>query len=98
MFTSVLVEQVWIFALKMWMWILIGLNIVVKVHGYASTPFPESCNSMSPKHVNRITQQPAHPQTSEPPFEIRYNHNEKGEPITGTEAVTSLLLEACLSL
>lgn len=82
----------------MWMWILIGINIVVKVHGFASNPFPQSCSSMSPEHVNRVTGELAQPQTTEPPFEIFYDHGEEGEPITGTEVVTSLLLEACLSL
>lgn len=82
----------------MWMWILTGLNIVTKVHGYASFPFPESCESMSPQHLNSETGQLLKPQNTEPPFEIYYNHGKQEEPITGTETVSPLLLEASLSL
>lgn len=87
-----------IFALQMWMWIIIVLNTVVKIHGYASAPFPESCSSMLPHHVSGETGAVIQPQTSEPPFYIDYNHGKQGAPITGKEAGTSLLLEACLSL
>ncbi|KAF1385785.1 hypothetical protein PFLUV_G00111380 [Perca fluviatilis] len=53
---------------KMWLWILIGLNIITKVHGFANGKFPQSCESMLPQHSNRGT--PIHPQNSEPPFEM----------------------------
>ncbi|XP_071343754.1 uncharacterized protein [Trachinotus anak] len=65
----------------MWMWILICLNFISKVHGYPSAPFPESCESMLTQHTDRRGQL-VRPQTSEPPFEVDYKHGNKGEPIT----------------
>ncbi len=81
----------------MWSWILIGLSVITKVHGYASGYFPQSCESMSPQHVGTGGQF-LPPQNTEPPFEVLYQHGKKGEPITGTETIGSLFLEACLSL
>ncbi|XP_054459043.1 uncharacterized protein LOC129094802 [Anoplopoma fimbria] len=66
----------------MWLWILIGLNIIAKVHGHSSGNFPESCESMSPLHKGEGGI-PFPPQNTEPPFKITYNlPKKKGEPIT----------------
>ncbi|XP_062250799.1 putative ferric-chelate reductase 1 [Platichthys flesus] len=59
----------------MWLCVLIGLNFITMVLGYASKPFPESCGSMLPKHG-------ASPQTTKPPFEIQYEQGNDDEPIT----------------
>ncbi|XP_030288148.1 probable transcription-associated protein 1 isoform X2 [Sparus aurata] len=61
---------------KMWLWILIGLSIITKVHGYSSGDFPEVCQSMSPDHSHFTAQK------SEPPFEVTYKLGKSGEPIT----------------
>ncbi|XP_026200616.1 uncharacterized protein LOC113151954 isoform X2 [Anabas testudineus] len=66
----------------MWTWILICLNIVTKVYGYASTPFPQACGSMLPIHESSSTGVIYNPQNTESPFEIYYNHGKEGEPIT----------------
>lgn len=63
----------------MWLWILIGLSIITKVHGYSSGDFPEVCQSMSPDHSHFTAQK------SEPPFEVTYKLGKSGEPITGTD-------------
>ncbi|XP_061594123.1 putative ferric-chelate reductase 1 isoform X2 [Cololabis saira] len=56
----------------MWMLILIGLNIISKLHGYSHGGVPESCKSMLPDHRRRDN--PVLPQTSDPPFEVTYEH------------------------
>ncbi|XP_073333011.1 uncharacterized protein [Pagrus major] len=61
---------------KMWLWILIGLSIITKAHGFANGNFPQVCQSMSPEHS------PFAAQSSEPPFEVTYQHGKRGEPIT----------------
>lgn len=72
------------FVLQMWLWILTGLGIITKVHGFSGGNFPEACASMSPVHM--ITPgQPIPPQDTELPFEVTYQHGKAGEPITGTE-------------
>lgn len=81
----------------MWLWILIGLSIITKVHGFASGFLEQSCKLMSPQHERTENERFA-PQTTEPPFEVLYQPGKKGEPITGTEIIGSLVLEACLSL
>ncbi|XP_045905325.1 uncharacterized protein LOC123970940 isoform X3 [Micropterus dolomieu] len=65
---------------KMWLWTLVGLSIITKVCGYASGYFPEVCHTMSPMHKNRG--EVLAPQNTQPPFEVRYEHGKKGEPIT----------------
>ncbi|XP_034079403.1 uncharacterized protein PB18E9.04c-like [Gymnodraco acuticeps] len=67
--------------LKMWLWILISLEIITKVHGYSDGIFPESCDSMLPVHTNRngILYKP---QSTDPPFEITYDPAPHGQPIT----------------
>lgn len=80
----------------MWLWILIGLNIITKVHGFSNGKFPQSCESMLPHHTIRGT--PIKPQNTEPPFEIVFEHGNEVDPITGTETIGALFLEACLSL
>lgn len=69
--------------LQMWLWTLVGLSIITKVCGYASGYFPEVCHTMSPRHKNRG--EVFAPQNTQPPFEVRYEHGKKGDPITGTE-------------
>ncbi|XP_045905324.1 uncharacterized serine-rich protein C215.13-like isoform X2 [Micropterus dolomieu] len=64
----------------MWLWTLVGLSIITKVCGYASGYFPEVCHTMSPMHKNRG--EVLAPQNTQPPFEVRYEHGKKGEPIT----------------
>ncbi|XP_047199073.1 flocculation protein FLO11-like [Hippoglossus stenolepis] len=64
----------------MWLCILIGLNFITMVLGFASRPFPQSCGSMLPEHVDRGTL--VSPQTTEPPFEIQYEQGNNDEPIT----------------
>ncbi|TDH08461.1 hypothetical protein EPR50_G00097980 [Perca flavescens] len=59
---------------KMWLWILIGLNIITKVHGFANGKFPQSCESLLPQHDGRT------PMNSEPPFEMIVD--QKGDTIT----------------
>ncbi|XP_061594124.1 ferric-chelate reductase 1-like [Cololabis saira] len=56
----------------MWMLILIGLNIISKLHGYSHGKVPESCESMLPDHRRRGN--PTLPQTSDPPFWVTYEH------------------------
>ncbi|KAI3368825.1 hypothetical protein L3Q82_025807 [Scortum barcoo] len=66
--------------LQMWLWILTGLCIITKVHGFASGNFPQSCESMSPDHPQGGLITP--PQNTVPPFEVLYQHGKKGDPIT----------------
>nr|XP_033937391.1 ferric-chelate reductase 1-like [Pseudochaenichthys georgianus] len=65
----------------MWLWIVISLDTITKVHGYSDGRFPESCDSMSPVHTNRngISYEP---QSTGPPFEITYDPAPHGHPIT----------------
>ncbi|KAI4828690.1 hypothetical protein KUCAC02_022769 [Chaenocephalus aceratus] len=65
----------------MWLWIVISLETITKVHGYTEGRFPESCDSMSPVHTNRngISYEP---QSTDPPFEITYDPAPHGQPIT----------------
>ncbi|XP_038572111.1 mucin-3A-like isoform X2 [Micropterus salmoides] len=65
---------------KMWLWTLVSLSIITKVCGYASGYFPEVCHTMSPRHKNRG--EVLAPQNTQPPFEVRYEHGKKGDPIT----------------
>ncbi|XP_034002230.1 uncharacterized protein LOC117495199 isoform X2 [Trematomus bernacchii] len=67
--------------LKMWLWILISLEIITKVHGYSNGKFPESCVSMLPEHRDR-NGIPYEPQRTEPPFEITHDLASRGQPIT----------------
>ncbi|XP_077964643.1 uncharacterized protein LOC120824395 isoform X2 [Gasterosteus aculeatus] len=60
---------------KMWTFILIGLNIISMVYGYASGYFPETCGTMLPLHD-------ADPQTSKPPYEVSYQQGHVRDPIT----------------
>lgn len=71
----------------MWLLFLIGLNIVTKIHGYATFPVEEACESMFPGHLNPDTGRYYDPQTTEPPFKIDYSFGKDGEPITGAEFV-----------
>ncbi|XP_044054769.1 cell wall integrity and stress response component 3-like isoform X2 [Siniperca chuatsi] len=64
----------------MWLWNLIGLSIIIKVHGYSGGFFPQSCESMSPMHEKRRGQYFG-PQNTQPPYEVRYQHGKEGEPI-----------------
>ncbi|KAL4000433.1 hypothetical protein ACER0C_008204 [Sarotherodon galilaeus] len=62
---------------KMWIWILISLNIISKLHAYSGGNFPEACDSMLPNHNG------AAPQTTEPPFMVEYVPGSyPGEPVT----------------
>ncbi|KAK1897069.1 Ferric-chelate reductase 1 [Dissostichus eleginoides] len=65
----------------MWLWILISLEIITKLHGYSNGRFPESCVSMLPEHRDRsgILHKP---QRTDPPFEITYDPAPHGKPIT----------------
>ncbi|KAF3834874.1 hypothetical protein F7725_027432, partial [Dissostichus mawsoni] len=65
----------------MWLWILISLEIITKLHGYSDGRFPESCVSMLPEHRDRygILHKP---QRTDPPFEITYDPAPHGQPIT----------------
>lgn len=68
-----------VFIWQMWMWILISLNIISKLHGYSGGYFPEACDSMLPDHNG------AAPQTTKPPFMVEYVPGSyPGEPVTGT--------------
>uniref|UniRef100_G3PD53 Reelin domain-containing protein n=1 Tax=Gasterosteus aculeatus aculeatus TaxID=481459 RepID=G3PD53_GASAC len=60
---------------KMWTFILIGLNIISMVYGYASGYFPQACGTMLPLHG-------ADPQTSKPPYEVSYQQGHVRDPIT----------------
>ncbi|KAK2835619.1 hypothetical protein Q5P01_016103 [Channa striata] len=66
----------------MWLWILIFLDIVTKVHGFASNSIAESCQSMSPVHFNRATGENFKPQNTESSFQVICNHGQKAEPVT----------------
>lgn len=74
----------------MWTFILIGLNIISMVYGYASGYFPETCGTMLPLHG-------ADPQTSKPPYEVSYQQGHVRDPITGMETIGSVFLESCSS-
>ncbi|CAK6955373.1 cell wall integrity and stress response component 3-like isoform X2 [Scomber scombrus] len=65
----------------MWMWILIGLNIITKANGYSHGNVPTACETMEPKHDSRGGLA-YRPQTTPPPFEVRCERGENGEPIT----------------
>ncbi|XP_051233867.1 uncharacterized protein LOC127350871 [Dicentrarchus labrax] len=64
----------------MCVWILIGLCIITKVHGYSDGDFPQSCDSLLPEHrrsgVNIL------PQNTKPPYKVTYKPGNNGEPIT----------------
>ncbi|KAM7410056.1 hypothetical protein PAMA_001489 [Pampus argenteus] len=64
----------------MWMWILIGLNIITKANGYVNRVPDTSCESMAVVH--RADNFIFHPQTNKSPFEVDYKHGKEGEPIT----------------
>ncbi|XP_035508604.1 uncharacterized protein LOC118321411 [Morone saxatilis] len=64
----------------MCVWILIGLCIITKVHGFADGNFPQACQSMSPEHPSRGV--PVLPQNTKPPYKVNYTPGNKGEPIT----------------
>ncbi|XP_051803653.1 putative ferric-chelate reductase 1 isoform X2 [Acanthochromis polyacanthus] len=64
----------------MWMWILIGLDIITKVHGFANGNFPQSCDSLSPQHASGGTNFPA--QTSAAPFRVDFESSNPADPIT----------------
>ncbi|XP_019207110.1 uncharacterized protein LOC102079386 isoform X2 [Oreochromis niloticus] len=62
---------------KMWIWILISLNIISKLHAYSDGSLIEACDSMLPNHNG------AAPQTTEPPFMVEYVPGSyPGEPVT----------------
>ncbi|XP_035767787.1 putative ferric-chelate reductase 1 [Neolamprologus brichardi] len=62
---------------KMWMWIVISLNIISKLHGYSGGYFPEACDSMLPDHNG------AAPQNTKPPYMVEYVPSSyPGEPVT----------------
>ena len=81
------------YCFQMWMWILIGLNIITKANGFASGDISESCESMIPKHGDG-NGQPCAPQPTGCPFMVSYTHGEEGEPITGTQTIGPFLLKA----
>uniref|UniRef100_A0AAQ5ZYD0 Reelin domain-containing protein n=1 Tax=Amphiprion ocellaris TaxID=80972 RepID=A0AAQ5ZYD0_AMPOC len=65
----------------MWTWILIGLDIITKVHGFSSGIFLQSCNSLSPQHpAGDGTNFSA--QTSAAPFMVDFESRNPGDPIT----------------
>ncbi|XP_049910893.1 reelin domain-containing protein 1-like isoform X3 [Epinephelus moara] len=68
---------------KMWLWILIGLNVVSKVHGYANGYFPDSCGNMFVNHRGRDGVQYV-PQNTELPFTMTLTYSQKGDPIKVT--------------
>nr|XP_033477208.1 mucin-3A-like isoform X2 [Epinephelus lanceolatus] len=68
---------------KMWLWILIGLNVVTKVHGYANGYFPDSCGNMFVNHRGRDGVQYV-PQNTELPFTMTLTYSQKGDPIKVT--------------
>lgn len=73
--------------LQMWLWTLIGLCIITKVHGFANGApnDEETCKKMSPKH--RISAETdALPQTTKSPFEVTYELGQRKEPITGIDS------------
>ncbi|KAL4000432.1 alpha-N-acetylgalactosaminide alpha-2,6-sialyltransferase (sialyltransferase 7B) [Sarotherodon galilaeus] len=62
---------------KMWIWILISLNIISKLHAYSGGNLIEACDSMLPNHNG------AAPQNTEPPFMVEYVPGSyPGEPVT----------------
>ncbi|XP_039462526.1 uncharacterized protein LOC120436147 isoform X3 [Oreochromis aureus] len=62
---------------KMWIWILISLNIISKLHAYSEGNLIEACDSMLPNHNG------AAPQNTEPPFMVEYVPGSyPGEPVT----------------
>nr|XP_020462715.1 filamentous growth regulator 23-like [Monopterus albus] len=65
----------------MWMWTVIGLNILTMVHGFSNGNFPQSCTSMLPVHLDNNNKQ-IPPQNTEAPFEVRTLPVSRGEPIT----------------
>ncbi|XP_075943896.1 uncharacterized protein LOC142946475 isoform X2 [Anarhichas minor] len=66
----------------MWLWILIGLNIIAKVHGFSNGVFQQPCHSMLPEHRRRDGVLHA-PQNTKPPFELSCDKPEnEGGPIT----------------
>ncbi|XP_068563184.1 uncharacterized protein [Cebidichthys violaceus] len=65
----------------MWVWILIGLNIITKMHGFSSGNFPQSCDTMLPQHARPDGEFNA-PQSTEPPFELSCKPGNEGDPIT----------------
>ncbi|XP_067370460.1 putative ferric-chelate reductase 1 isoform X2 [Channa argus] len=67
---------------QMWLWILIGPNIVTKVHGYASKSIIESCDSMAPKHYNKATGEDFKPQDTDSLYMVSCNPGRKGDPVT----------------
>lgn len=76
-----------IFILQMWIWILISLNIISKLHAYSDGNLIEACDSMLPNHNG------AAPQTTEPPFMVEYVPGSyPGEPVTGTGNVVVFIL------
>lgn len=81
----------------MWLWIVISLETITKVHGYTEGGFPESCDSMSPVHTNR-NEISYEPQSTDPPFEITYDPAPHGHPITGTENIFLKLVNHYSSL
>uniref|UniRef100_A0A3P8UFS7 Reelin domain-containing protein n=1 Tax=Amphiprion percula TaxID=161767 RepID=A0A3P8UFS7_AMPPE len=74
-------SSIQILSFEMWTWILIGLDIITKVHGFSSGIFLQSCNSLSPQHpVGNGTNFSA--QTSAAPFMVDFESRNPGDPIT----------------
>ncbi|CAJ1060417.1 uncharacterized protein LOC117806328 [Xyrichtys novacula] len=61
----------------MWLWIITGLNIIVRVRGFSSGGFPQSCGTMLPQHG-------VGPTVTDAPFEISYVQGNEGDPFTVT--------------
>ena len=80
----------------MWLWILIGLGIITKVHGFSNGDFPDVCESMLPNHERRGAT--ILPQSGDPPFYIEFGEVINGTNLTGKETIGYLFLKACLSL
>ncbi|KAK9519022.1 hypothetical protein VZT92_021779 [Zoarces viviparus] len=68
----------------MWLWILIGLNIIAKVHGFPNGFLQEPCtgNSMTPEHRRRNGVL-YDPQNTKSPFELSCDQpKHEGDPTT----------------
>uniref|UniRef100_A0A3P9L4S9 Reelin domain-containing protein n=1 Tax=Oryzias latipes TaxID=8090 RepID=A0A3P9L4S9_ORYLA len=62
---------------KMWVQILVGLNIISKAHGFSGGIFPQSCGSLLPEH------DAFRPETSNPPFAVAFEFSRHpGDPVT----------------
>uniref|UniRef100_UPI0037E88DF7 uncharacterized protein n=1 Tax=Semicossyphus pulcher TaxID=241346 RepID=UPI0037E88DF7 len=65
-----------ILCIKMWLWILTGLNIITIAHSFAGGFVQQSCGTLIPDHGSSV------PCDAEPRFQISYQPGNDGEPFT----------------